>query len=139
MISPDGVAENYAEALNMTAMAEQIFDLVSSRRTVTFAELENHIEGFGGGDKTLIYDGDRCSNIVLWAGLTDAAIDAMEELRIAKRIHPIPANILTYLMDGKCLRLPIAKAGRHYKKPHWVPVVFNPGADPKSGRPKRRS
>jgi hypothetical protein len=124
---------------HIMTMAERIYELVSNRRTVTFAEMENHIEGFGGGDKMLVINGDTCSNIVLWLGLTDAAIDALEELRVTKRIHPIPASILTYMYDGRVPSLPLAKGKYHYKKPHWAPVVFNPGADPKSDKGRRKA
>jgi hypothetical protein len=116
----------------MTPMAEQILKIVTERRTVTFVELQNSIAGFGGGDKEISLNGDGYSNIVLWGGLTDAAVAALEELRVSRAIHPIPAAPLTYLIDGAMMRMPVAKSKRHYKKPHWAPVVFNPGADPKS-------
>lgn len=32
---------------------------------------------------------------------------------------------LVYLVDGKVLTLPLAKSLRHYKKPHWLPVVLS--------------
>jgi hypothetical protein len=48
-------------------------------------------------------------------------------LRAARKIHPVPTSRLTYIIDGKFLSLPIAKNERHYKKPHWLPVVLNPG------------
>ena len=114
----------------MSEMAEQIVELVEERRSVSFAELENMIPGFGGGDKQWVLEGEGFSNIIMWVGLTDAACDALEELRAARRIHPTPASFLVYLIDGRMLQLPLAKRKRHYKKPHWAPIVFNPGPGP---------
>lgn len=113
----------------MSPMAEQIVELVEARRHVSFAELCREIEGFDGGELELRVPG--CTNIVLWSGMTDAACDAIEELQKADRIHQVPASWMTYLIDGAALKLPIVKtARRHYKKPHWLPVVFNPGPLP---------
>jgi len=103
----------------MSPMAQQILDLVRRQRNVSFVELER-IEGFGGGKLELGLEG----NFVLWTGLTPEAVAALDELR--GFIYPRPAHLLVYLHDGQGLDLPIAKSARHYKKPHWLPVVFNP-------------
>jgi hypothetical protein len=74
----------------------------------------------------------------LWQRLTKEAVDALEELRQAKKIHQLPASVLSYLIDGMTLRLPLAKRAQHYKTPHWAPVYFNPGPTPKEfPKPKR--
>ena len=106
----------------MSPMAEAILKLVREVRTVSFAELENRIEGFGGGDVSW---GVTSFNIVFWEGMTMEACDAMDELREAKLIEPIPTSPLTYMIDGKYLALPVVKSPRAYKKPHWAPIVFN--------------
>ena len=107
----------------MTPMAEQILEMVTDRRGVTFAELEQ-IDGFSGGDLALMLG----ENIFMWTGLTEKAADAIGELRDLKQIHPVPTSVMTYAIDGKMLNLPLAKARRAYKTPHWIPVVFNPGS-----------
>lgn len=109
------------------SMAEQILDYVSKYRNVTFAELTRNIEGFGGGDIALAIDNSRASNFVLWVGLTEQAYEAVTRLQSEQKIHVDPTPLLTYIIDGCCLRLPVAKTIRHYKKPHWSPVVLNPG------------
>lgn len=109
-------------------MAQQILDYVTQRRNVTFAELVRGIEGFGGGDLQIELQGKTHSNIVMWVGLTKAGVDALEELRVGKHIHPTPTSLLTYLHDGIMLKYPLARSIRHYKKPHWAPVVLNPGS-----------
>lgn len=116
----------------MSPMAERILEMVTRRRTVSFAELGG-IEGFAGGDLELYLPG--YPNVVLWSGLTASACAALEELRLARAIHPVPTSLLVYLCDGRMLKLPVARtrgAKRGYRKPHWMPVVFNPGPDPDS-------
>jgi hypothetical protein len=54
------------------------------------------------------------------------------ELRTTGRIHTDPASLVVYMVDGRVPMLPIVKQVRHYKTPHWAPVVFNPG-------PRKRS
>jgi len=83
---------------------------------------------------------EQASNIVLWQGLTEEGLNALEELRQAKKIHQLPAHFLSYLHDGKMLKLPLAKRPQHYKMPHWAPVCFNPGPAPEHPpKPARRS
>jgi hypothetical protein len=123
----------------MSPMAEKILELVTSYKHVTFAELDRKIEGFSGGNLEIGIDNEQASNIILWQGLTEEAVDALEELRQAKKIHQIPTIMLTYLVDGKALRLPLVKRPQHYKEPHWAPVCFNPGPAPEHPpKPPRR-
>ena len=111
----------------MSPMAEKILEFVTAYKHVTFAELDQKIEGFSGGELQISINNEQTSNIVLWQGLTEEAVDALEELWQAKKIHQLPAHFLSYLHDGRMLRLPLAKRPQHYKKPHWAPVCFNPG------------
>ena len=114
----------------MSALSDEILKLIRARQNVTFAEL-SRIEGFSGGTCELLLNTDRTSNIVLWTAMTQEACDALNELMMEKKIHCLPTSFLTYLCDGSALRLPIAKRAHHYKKPHWMPVVYNPGPPPK--------
>ena len=112
----------------MSAMAASIYELVLSRRSVSFVELEKGIEGFAG-EKAMILHGDGYDNIVLWDGVSEEAAAALDELRSDGRIHFTPTNVLVYLIDGIVPDLPIAKSRRKYKKPHWLPAVLNPGME----------
>src|SRR5262249_51527203 len=106
----------------------------------TFAELDQKIEGFSGGELQIGIDNEKASNIVLWERVTGEGLNALEEVRQAKKIHQVPAHVLSYLHDGKMLRLPLAKRRpQHYKTPHWAPVCFNPGPAPEHPpKPARR-
>jgi hypothetical protein len=114
----------------MSPMAEKILELVTAYKHVTFAELDQKIEGFSGGELQISINNEQASNIVLWQGLTEEGVSALEELRQAKKIHQLPAHVLSYLHDGKMLKLPLAKRPQHYKTQHWTPVCFNPGPAP---------
>ena len=51
-------------------------------------------------------------------------IDAINKILKEKVVHYHSTVPLTYLIDGMALKYPIVKSKRHYKKPHWAPVVF---------------
>jgi hypothetical protein len=67
-------------------------------------------------------------NCIWWVGMSEKMIDAIELCQKRKSIEPGYAHYLVYLIDGGMLKFPIAKRlpKGGYKKPHWVPVVFNP-------------
>jgi hypothetical protein len=68
-------------------------------------------------------------NIFLWDGLSEQCIGILAALLRANKISIEPASQRTYLMDGGGLRLPLVKANRKYKKPHWLPVTFSVVSD----------
>ena len=114
-------------------LTNKILRLIEERKNVSFAELARMVDGFSG-DKEVSLNGEGYSNIILWSGISDEAIDALMSLTANGKIHPVPAHILVYLADGAVLKLPIARTRRHYKKPHWIPTVYNPGPEPKRKR-----
>lgn len=105
-------------------LADRIEQYVRAYDWVTFAELENKIDGLRG-DLLLSIDPP---NVVLWAGMSEAFIDALEILRRDRRVFPWPTVYLTYLIDGGLLKLPIAKrpptGGKRYAKERWLPVCL---------------
>lgn len=62
--------------------------------------------------------------------MTDEACRALTELLDEQVIHMVPAQFLTYLIDGATLTLPLAKSTVDYKQPHWLPVVLRPVPHP---------
>jgi hypothetical protein len=103
------------------------------RDHVSFAEL-SRIEGFRG-DLQMMANADRVSNVVIWGGVSRAAIEALEIIRKEGEYELAPASFMTYLIDGVTLNLPIAKQIRHYKNPHWAPMVLSRKTG--SRRPRR--
>lgn len=69
------------------------------------------------------------SNVCLWAGMSPEFVAVVRELQTAKAIHPEPSSVLTYLIDGGALDMPLANRPppSGYKQPHWAPITFRPG------------
>lgn len=89
---------------------------------VTFAELAR-LPGFNG-DLMISITSDKVANMILWANMSEEAVDAIETIRQEGEYQVVPTTPLTYIIDGCALAMPLAKSKRRYKKPHWIPVVF---------------
>lgn len=116
----------------MGQMAETMIDRLRDALRhghTSFAEL-SRVEGFRG-ENEYVYEGPEYSNIVIWAGMSEAAVDALGALFKAGEFHLYPTTALIYLCDGAALNLPTASQMRHYKKPHWLPCVINQGPAPR--------
>ncbi len=104
----------------LSDMAQEILEMITQRGRVSFAELAR-IEGFQGEASYEL--GDR--NILLWAGMSLEACDAMQQLENGKHIEADPCSVIVYLADGLSLKLPIAIRPTYYKRSHWLPVVWS--------------
>jgi len=105
-----------------TSLRDRILSVIREVDTVTFSELRNRFDEFRDGLATYCLPG----NVVLWSGMTDEAVRALDDLKFDKLIVPVPTSPWTYSYDGHGLTLPIAKPGKAYKKVHWLPVVWRP-------------
>lgn len=109
-------------------MKNEILAYIKGKGNVSFAELSKDIDGFNGDMQMRISEeapsGPK-GNVILWTGISAAAAAAIVDLIAEKKICSITTNWLTYLADGTALSLPLVKGNYHYKKPHWLPVVFN--------------
>ena len=88
---------------------------------ISFAELSKRIEGFNG---EIAMTFSKKPNLVMWAGMSREAFDAMRELMEERKISITSTTQLVYLIDGMSLQLPIAKRFKDYKKEHWLPVTM---------------
>ena len=107
-------------------MKDAILKLIQTKQDVTFLELCREVPGFADpGPDGVTITAPGCQNIILWAGVSRAACDAMAELEAAGRIKHHQSGVLPYAIDGGGLNLDIAKKGRrHYKRPRWRPVTW---------------
>jgi hypothetical protein len=105
----------------MTTMREEILELIKARPHTSFVELSREIPGFKGE----LGMGRLDKNIVYWTSLSEEASVAIEGLLADKLIEMNPASILTYIIDGAHLKLPLVKSARKYKELHWLPVTFS--------------
>lgn len=113
----------------------RVLEYIKRRDYVSFAELGHRFgDNFAGGGEFSISKGE---NIVLWVGMTEAAANAISELLEEGAIRAEPTVLLVYLADGACMRLPLVKRNRAYKKPHWLPVTFRPADAPRKGRSRK--
>lgn len=90
---------------------------------VTFVELHRALTDSMEGKWCL------CStahpNIIIWVGVNQDFIDALQELMTEGKIEMRSTAMLTYLVDGESLSLPLATRSYNYKKPHWLPMCVN--------------
>ena len=100
-------------------MAAAILEKVRALGSVTFADLDRDIDGFGGGNASIELGQ---TNIVLWSGMSDAGLAALLEVR--PLLEPHPCSALVYLFDGAALKLPIAKGPGPYAHKRWLPTSF---------------
>ncbi len=101
-------------------MKEKIFNFIKASNGVSFVELSRNIDGFNGD-----YEFHAMNNLIVWADMSIEAVNSIQELCKEGRIIPIKAQSLIYMIDGMGLNYPIAKKEISYKKPHWMPTVFN--------------
>ncbi len=96
---------------------------VTQNNFVSFAELDRNVEGFRGDNLALTFED--LPNIICWWGMTQAAVEAVVELIIERKVWQAPASKLVYLIDGGFLpNMPIARSARAYKEPHWLPITL---------------
>lgn len=116
--------------MSVAALADALVALVIKRDHVTFVEAERELAQDGApcsGDVVIAASSD--PHLVVWAGMSQEFADAVELARAGGRLHFVPTQHLTYLIDGQVLTLPLAQRppDRGYRTPHWLPVVMRPG------------
>jgi hypothetical protein len=103
-----------------------VLDYIRSQDWVTYAEIEKvlapYIQVAGTGGVAM---GD-FANVTLWSGVSRAFVDTVNEVLHTQLVGRQPVSVISYLLDGTSLTLPLAKRLRAYAKPHWLPVCFRP-------------
>ena len=110
--------------------AEDVAELVEQKGHVSMVEIMRLAGDWGEGNKDLQWQ----ENLYLWVDMSDGLVEVMMEVQERKLIPPHPDEIrgqwpMSHFIDGGILNIPIAKRipKGGYKKPHWLPVVFQPG------------
>lgn len=106
-------------------MEIKTFDYIRKNKSVSWAELEYFFNAIGfdyAGDFNI--QAGEIENVIYWIGWNREALEIIAGLLKRGKIKKIPAKELTYLLDGKCLKYPIARRTKIYKNPHWLPIVF---------------
>jgi hypothetical protein len=103
-------------------MKQEILKFIQKRKSVSFYELEQNIDGFFGDNAW----GTPETNMFFWIRLSAEAGKALQELVNENAIKMTPSTRLVYQLDGFETFMDIAKEVKAYKSPRWFPVVFNP-------------
>ena len=64
-------------------------------------------------------------NIIIWVGMSEKIIKALQNLLKNKTLHFHPTTQMTYMIDGGGLNLPLVKQDREYKTERWLPVTID--------------
>ncbi len=106
--------------------ARKIGDIVKQRPGTSCIELRELLPWFSGD---LMWTSKEDPNVVFWSGVSQEFIDAFREAEGLGLVHLEPAHVLTYLVDGGGLKLPVVrgKSKVPHKTPHWLPLVLVPG------------
>lgn len=87
---------------------------------LSFVALCREVEGFAGE-----LECTHGEQLVLWQGVSEIAIAALNALQAAGRIVFLACHPQRYIHDGATLRLPIAKRRDYpFKRPYWYPVML---------------
>ncbi len=127
----------------MTEMAEKIYELFSTRRHVSFAELSRMIPGFQeemAQGITKVFCLSETPQLIIWINLSDEALEALDELRKSQKVFLNPCSPLVYMADGVILNFPVLKRmpRKDVKKDYWVPYVLDIEPLPSKMRKKAR-
>jgi hypothetical protein len=90
------------------------------RYGLSFVNLKDAVGADADGNYELAYAPN--PSILFWQGMSAEFVAAVGELMTERAIELNSTPSLTYMIDGRMLRLPLAKRLRHYKEPHWAPV-----------------
>jgi hypothetical protein len=104
------------------SMKALILKYIQKRPTATFANLDEEIPDFAGD---LAMFNPQFPNVIVWPGMSEAAVTALAELMREGKIVMESANQLSYFIDGKRPNMPIALGFKAYKAPRWLPVCFS--------------
>lgn len=114
-------------AQRLAELEFEIENFVQLRDHVSFAELFNLLGDRMKGELTLTSPANE--NIVFWMNVSQDFSDALNHLTEGKKtVRLEPASPLVYMLDGRFPELPLVRAIRIYRRPHWLPVILRPGA-----------
>jgi hypothetical protein len=118
----------------MSNVKDDLIAHVEKINWVSFAELKNRWPDYFAehdeGDFLMMMH-PLMGETVIWPAVSLEIRAAIGELLNERRIIMQPGNSLSYLIDGACLSLPIAKQQRVYKSTRWLPCFLRPATKAK--------
>jgi hypothetical protein len=118
--------EDWADLAAAGRIADAIMAYVAAYDWVSFAELSRKLEAHMDVRGDIALEMALMPNVIVWAGMSQEFFAVFKDLLEAKRLHLHPAHVLTYMVDGGTLDLPLAKRPPPdgYKEPHWLPACL---------------
>jgi len=101
-------------------LIERMRALLRADNYISFVELDQ-LDGFRGDTALTLED---YPNVVVWPSVSPQAAEDLATLMAAGECRIGRASMLTYLVDGKVPKLPVAKRRMRYREPHWLPVML---------------
>lgn len=105
---------------------EAVLAYVQTYDWVTFAELQNHLEPYCPVEGNVGIE--FVHNAVIWCDMSQELADVCTSLMNEKALFLHPANIFSYMADGRMLTLPLARRKPRgqtgYKQPRWFPCCL---------------
>jgi hypothetical protein len=120
--------EPYHPVDTLSPAAQALVAYIRDQDYVTYAEMPRILRPFipTEGEGAIVLHDD--PNIVFWTGITPEWVHTLRELTEADLIWRQPCTVLSYLVDGAMLQMPLAKRPpkQGYATPHWAPACFRP-------------
>lgn len=110
----------------MNPIVKDIIEFATEKGSMSYVNIERIFESHD-----FDYEGDvyiaaaGYPNDWFWCGWNTQAFDLLQQAVKLGELERNPCQPFIYLVDGKALKLPLVKSERQYKKPHWLPVVFD--------------
>ncbi len=113
--------------MNTEEIQAKIMELVRRSDWVSFVEVDRMLKAAGmdpSGEIAICSPRD--SNVVFWAGVSDAYVDAISGLLKDKKLFLHISDPFSYMIDGGGLSFPLAKRlpKDGYKTRRWLPVCL---------------
>lgn len=123
VVHPEDLAE-WQKLARVGRLDDAIVEYVRRMDWVSFPELERNLKPYLDcrGDWALTTKEN--SNVIFWCGMSRPFFDLISGLLTAQRVHLHQASMLTYMIDGGMLKMPLVKSVKPYKTPHWLPVCL---------------
>ncbi|MDK8175404.1 pathogenicity island protein [Staphylococcus sp. HMSC072B07] len=111
--------------MNKNRLKNKILEYIKTHKETSFVEIERIFE-----ENNFNYKGDIAylsgenTNVVFWIGWNEEAFKLISDLKREGDIEMKICPPIYYIIDGKCLELPIVKS-KNIKTEHWLPVAFS--------------
>ena len=108
---------------SVESIKENILRIVQERGPVTFADINNHVEGFKSNEETTSWiRNPHGKNMYAWIGMTENGAEAIKQLIKEYVVILNSCPMVNYLCDGTIPAIPVASEDKDYAEPHWSPM-----------------